>query len=867
MIMSLRSKQVLLLVTVCIISVLTVYGLSGCGSGKTFILASEGESPYAIVLSGQASPSEKHAAGELQSFVKLATEAELPIVGENDPRAKEPSRIFVGAGDLANSIITSGKPIDMEKLGDEGFIIRTVPGEGSKQDIVIAGGRLRGTMYGVYTFLDHLGFRWYTNRKTWLPHEVMHAYSGVNNSKPGTLRFPQFDEKVIPPFLYREPHINEAFDGDWAARNRMNGRSAGLDETRGGSVRILSMHTFTRLMPSSLFKEHPEYFPLIGGKRVTGYVQRCLSNPGLVEVAAENMIKWMDSTPNEKTFALGQADVAKLCECPNCVKKMEEEGSPSGLYLDFANKVAEIVEKKHPDKYIVTFAYWFTEKPPKTVTPRHNVIINLAPIKICVAHSFMECSDPKSVEFYEHLKGWSKLAHTISIWHYNINFSNLLMPFPNFKEFTVDIKNYLEHNVKGIFFQGSSHCPGLAESDLRAWTMAQLLWDPYLNPDEVVNEWMHNVYDLAYEPMRANFDLIHTRVADPDKHLHIGIPITREMWPDHVVASMDSLHKAALSLAQGDETATYYINKNYSTVKFLQFVLNTGRLEVKDGKYRPVDNKMTEADHDRLMEYVKQFEVKLFREEWSNSNYITILRQRVETHDVVTIENDDIQVDVVPKLGGRIVRLIYKKTGTDVINQLNRRDNYYPIAGGYEEMTTRTWGCTGFSNNYEAEVKGRTMTLTAKTPKGLLFKRTLSLPARGAKINFTSNIINENNNPTIYRLVCRMTLNGDYDNIKVKARNKSGSFVEPTASEESVDIVNKTGSKRYDGPNKPEGVWRVENLINGLTVENTFPARYVEKCQLNMSGKTNMVRMEISSPEHEIPPGGRITINHLWEIK
>jgi len=65
----------------------------------------------------------------------------------------------------------------------EDFVIRTVSGDGPYPDIVIAGGRLRGTMYGVFTFLDKLGFRWYTNRKTWLP-------------KDTRLPVPYFDEKI-----------------------------------------------------------------------------------------------------------------------------------------------------------------------------------------------------------------------------------------------------------------------------------------------------------------------------------------------------------------------------------------------------------------------------------------------------------------------------------------------------------------------------------------------------------------------------------------------------------------------------------------------------------------------------------------------
>ena len=48
--------------------------------------------------------------------------------------------------------------IDWEKLGPEGFVIRTVG-----QKLVIAGDTGRGTINGVYTFLeDVVGCRWYT---------------------------------------------------------------------------------------------------------------------------------------------------------------------------------------------------------------------------------------------------------------------------------------------------------------------------------------------------------------------------------------------------------------------------------------------------------------------------------------------------------------------------------------------------------------------------------------------------------------------------------------------------------------------------------------------------------------------------------
>jgi len=694
-------------------------------------LVEKGTSSYVIVSSLDASPSEKHAAKELQALLKEATGVQLPLVDEKSPRAAEPMRIFIGSNTLTDELLAPRKPVNWEELGDEGFILHTMKKRGVQPDIIIAGGKLRGTMYGVYTFLDRLGFRWYTNRKTWYP-------------EGSTLKMPHFDETVIPPFMYREPYISEAQDADWAARNRVNSISAALDETRGGRVGVIGVHTFDQLIPASLFKENPEYFPMIGGKRVTGYVQRCLTNPGVVEVAAENLIKWMDSNPNGKIFSLSQADTEMLCECPKCKKITEDEGSPSGLYLDFVNRVAEIVEKKHPDKFISTLAYWFTIKPPKTVKPRRNVIIRLCPIEICVSHPFTECTESATADFYKHLQGWSKISNRIFIWHYNTDFSNLLMPFPNFKEFIPDIKTYHENGVRGIFFQGSAHGPGGSDADLRAWVMARLLWDPYQDGDALVNEWLHGVYGKAFEPMRAYFDLMHSRVAAPESHLHIFDSPTRKMWPEQVVVSMDSLHEAAFSLADDDDsTAIYYIKKSRMGVKFLQYILGTGHLQVEGDKYTPVGNNVTLEDYKDFMEYTKQFGVRALREESMNSNMITMLKQRVESHPVVTVENDDLRLDIVPDLGGRIVRLIYKKTGENLLLEPVPIHSYYPVCCGYEEMTARTWGCTGFSNSYETEVKGNSITLTVLATKGLRFKRTITLPSKGSMITFSSSIIND----------------------------------------------------------------------------------------------------------------------------
>ena len=53
------------------------------------------------------------------------------------------------------------------------------------------------------------------------------------------------------------------------------------------------MHSFDGLVPPELYAEHPEYFPLIDGKRKGGYVQRCLTNPDVLKMSIERVRQWI----------------------------------------------------------------------------------------------------------------------------------------------------------------------------------------------------------------------------------------------------------------------------------------------------------------------------------------------------------------------------------------------------------------------------------------------------------------------------------------------------------------------------------------------------------------------------------------------
>jgi hypothetical protein len=187
-----------------------------------------------IVVADDASASESHAATEFQHWLEQASGSKLPLVREVT-RASQ--HVFIGA---SKALRQSKLCFSTEGYGEED--LRIVVRDGN---IAIAGGRPRGTLYGVYTFLeDYLGVRFLTFDHTYVP--------AVGASRPvGPL-----DRFYHPVFLYRN-----VYDGElelrtgpeveaFSARLRSNARLAGLGAPYGGVTpyRLIN-HSFYHQIP------------------------------------------------------------------------------------------------------------------------------------------------------------------------------------------------------------------------------------------------------------------------------------------------------------------------------------------------------------------------------------------------------------------------------------------------------------------------------------------------------------------------------------------------------------------------------------------------------------------------------------------
>lgn len=495
-------------------------------SGKRveYTLFNQGKSDYRIVLSSGASASEKWAATELQHWLKEVGGAEIPIT-ESGNNSSGP-KIVIGYPGLP--VAGENKP----DANDESFRYFN-----SGTDLYIYGGSHRGTMYGVFSFLEReLGCRWYTPKVSVIP-------------KRKELPFSWFDHAEQPGVRVRNDFYYEAFEPVWAARNRVNGAMS-YREQPGGVEAYWAVHTFYPLMPpDEFYKKHPEYYSLIDGKRIYERAQLCLSNPDVLQIITQRIRKRMRESPEYLIYDVSQNDWANPCQCDNCQAIVKQYGGESGIIIWFVNQVADAVKQEFPDKFIGTLAYQYTRSAPKGIAPRSNVVVRLCSIECCVAHDF-HCSENQS--FLSDLNEWSSLAPHLYIWDYVVNFNHYLLPLPNFATLQSKIKTFQQNKAIGIMEQAAYQSRGGELAELRSYLISRILWNLDCNTEEVVNDFLSGYYGRAGVPIRHYFDLLQSLVK-PDIHFAYGIQPTHEIFTEDFIRKADSIFAEAERVADNDD--------------------------------------------------------------------------------------------------------------------------------------------------------------------------------------------------------------------------------------------------------------------------------------------------------------------------
>ncbi|MEM3104509.1 MAG: DUF4838 domain-containing protein [Candidatus Bathyarchaeia archaeon] len=502
---------------------------------KPIVLVDEGRSRYRIIIPVDAIPSEQYAAEELQRYLERISGVKLPITTDDQPMTD--FEILLGDNKHLHSL---GLQVDPVKLGSEGFLLKTL-----NNYLIIVGGKPRGTLYGVYTLLEEkLGVRWFTPEVEYVP-------------KKTRVEIPPMDDFQKPALEYREVFWTEMLrDADFAARHRLNGHHYQLSEKHGGRAVVFYpfVHSFDMLIPREICEQHPDFWPMIDGKRVSGYVQRCLSNAELVKIAVERVRRWLEEHPDTTIVDVSQNDTGHWCQCPECKKLDEAEGSPAASIIRFVNTIAESIEQAYPNVHVETLAYQYSRKPPKNLRPWRNVIIRLCSIECCFAHPLESCPSRENRSFCEDIEAWQQVSPKLYVWDYTTNFAHYLQPFPNLEVLQSNVRFFVKHGVKGLFEQGNYSPGGNGEmAPLRAYVLAKLLWNPDTDVQKHIDDFLNGYYGRSAYAIRAYIELLHRKVREKEVHVHIFDPPTSPFLDDEFLEEAEKLFDEAERLADDEK--------------------------------------------------------------------------------------------------------------------------------------------------------------------------------------------------------------------------------------------------------------------------------------------------------------------------
>ena len=495
---------------------------------QTVVLCDGGESEYKVLIPADFDEIEKYASEELCLFIEKATGCELKVVTDEGLTYNENDKyISIGETSLKTE---SDITVDFSEYGRDGFVIKYVD-----NSYVICGGGSYGSLYGVYEFL-HQAIGW----ETYSADEIY--YNNVTK-----LETAKYNLSDVPAFASRTGGYFEGRNDPYSCA-RLRTFSANFDGVFGNDDWCLSgwVHNLYRVMPAEKYNnpknaepDHPEWYQ--GG-------QLCLSNAELRDEFASRFIGIINDNPSVTNFLISNMDNLTYCQCDNCMwynrrydryegefdvnlecSKRDNLGR-SVLQMEFTNYVAEKVwnalasdPKRQSEVKVVYCAYYHSEQAPVEEVNGEWVAIkdeyvdctpfrNVAVMYACINSGFYyELTDEKhNADTKRILDGWKALGVGMYGYVYGNNFNRTAEWFDDFSSVQKNMQYFANEGGGHWFFteNASSSKQAVSFQILRQYVYSKLQWNPNLDINELIDDFMLNYYKAGAEKMREYYDYI-----------------------------------------------------------------------------------------------------------------------------------------------------------------------------------------------------------------------------------------------------------------------------------------------------------------------------------------------------------------------
>ena len=281
--------------------------------------------------------------------------------------------------------------------------------------------------------------------------------------------------------------------------------------------------TFSQPMPvKTTFKEHPEYFALVDGKRVQDNIY-CFSNPEVQRITAEYVIGKLDKYNGDGEFLFGMHDVTHgWCECDKCraLDPVPANGSStpnvSTRFNIAVKNMADMIWAKWPRADLRMWAYHTYRILPVGVRQDPRMMVWFCDHGRCYGHHFDDPNCKRNVDMLNLMKGW--LAVTPRVYTYEYFTCSHENYSCHEKDEAHDLRFYASLGIVGwkneASFSDSQFWPPRKDKaeDLRKehfpsiwqwlYVTSKMLWDPYQDEDAILDDAESKYYGPAYPAMK-----------------------------------------------------------------------------------------------------------------------------------------------------------------------------------------------------------------------------------------------------------------------------------------------------------------------------------------------------------------------------
>ena len=477
------------------------------------------QSNYKIVVSQDYSETEYFAATEVQSFIQQATHVKIPVVLDTGLSFNEETTQIISVGNTKFLFEESiDDDVNYDAMNIDGFILRT-----KGKSLFINGACDRGTLYGVYDFLEKfVGIKFLTDDYTYVP-------------TLDKLDFTEMSITEIPSFPLRIYLTNPVFnDALFLARLRMSGVEHVNAETQYGGKEVLNgfCHNSLWFVPTS------EYFATADDKVKNAHMYNSVLKDGAaqdicftdgiadnggidesLEVSAFKVAlkslkqRVKDSAEGTTFFFFSMMDTTDNCQCGRCLTRTTKYNR-SGNVVRFTNLLAKEINKWSVEEFdgrkinLIMFAYNETLYAPidgnnkpldPTCIPNEYVHVRIAPIQ---QNQYYSVYEDKNSDIGRAIRGWSSMTKNIMIWNYHTFYTHFCWYFPKRRAWSLDLNIYKEIGASYVLMQSDHKNPDNWQDKLNCYIASKMLWDPTVEVHALEKEFIEYYYGIASDVVK-----------------------------------------------------------------------------------------------------------------------------------------------------------------------------------------------------------------------------------------------------------------------------------------------------------------------------------------------------------------------------